>query len=149
MLLYNKGRFYLMGASFALPQGFYLDTGSEPGFKDYLYFHSPDLTYSLRYELFAGRKSIAEQSKIEPEGSTSIAPTKIVDVNGLQGFTRIYDVGLAQYFEMCVELIPPHENIDNAVHLRFTAETRYKDILKITSSAKFNKIISSFRKEEE
>lgn len=103
MLLYKNHRFHYEGVSFAIPDGYYLDTNYGDGASDALDFWTKDKALRIRIAIEHETKGpLAELNSIirDLEDCVVLEGPQEVFMNGLAGYEAVYDSGRRQYYEM-------------------------------------------------
>ena len=103
MLQYKNHRFYYEGVSFALPDGYYLDTNYGDGAEDALDFWTKDMSLHIRIAIEHETKGpLKELNSViqELEECVVMEGPEANILNGLAGYRAIYDTGRRQYCEM-------------------------------------------------
>lgn len=102
MLLYKNHRFHCEGVSFAIPDGYGLDTSYEEVPEDTLHLWSEDKYLYIRVGIERETKGPFEELAFVlqelDECIIDQAPTALL-LNGLSGYGAIYSVGNRQYME--------------------------------------------------
>ena len=103
MLLYKNQRFYFEGVSFAIPDGYYLDTNYGDGAENSLDFWTNDMSLRIRIAIEQETKGpLKELNSVVQDLEDCVVlegPDAILQ-NGLAGYKAIYDTGRRQYCEM-------------------------------------------------
>lgn len=103
MLLHKNHRFYCEGVSFALPDGYYLDTNYGDSPEDSLDFWTEDESLRVRIAIERETKGpLAELNYVirELEDCTVLEGPEAILINGLVGYKATYDTDRTQYCEM-------------------------------------------------
>ena len=103
MLLYKNHRLHCEGVSFALPDGYYLDTNYGDSPEDSLDFWTEDESLRVRIAIERETKGpLAELNYVirELEDCTVLEGPEAISMNGLAGYRAAYDSGRRQYCEM-------------------------------------------------
>ena len=103
MLQYKNHRFYYEGVSFALPDGYYLDTNYGDGAEDALDFWTKDMSLRIRIAIEPETKGpLKELNSVirDLEECVVMDGPEANILNGLAGYRAIYDTGRRQYCEM-------------------------------------------------
>lgn len=103
MLLYKNHRFYFEGVSFAIPNGYYLDTNYGDGAENSLDFWTKDMSLRIRIAIEQETKGpLKELNSVirELEDCVVLEGPDVILQNGLAGYRAIYDTGRRQYCEM-------------------------------------------------
>lgn len=103
MLLYENHRFYFGGVSFAIPDGYYLDTNYGDGAENSLDFWTKDMSLRIRIAIEQETKGPLEELKSvirDLEDCVVLEGPDAILQNGLAGYKAIYDTGRRQYCEM-------------------------------------------------
>lgn len=103
MLLYKNHRFYYEGVSFAIPDGYYLDTNYGDGAEDALDFWTKDMGLRVRIAIEHETKGPLQElnSVIQDlEDCVVLEGPEANLLNGLAGYRATYDTGRRQYCEM-------------------------------------------------
>ena len=103
MLLYKNHRFYFGGVSFAIPDGYYLDTNYGDGAENSLDFWTKDMSLRIRIAIEQETKGPLEELKSvirDLEDCVVLEGPDAILQNGLAGYKAIYDTGRRQYCEM-------------------------------------------------
>ena len=103
MLLYENHRFYFEGVSFAIPDGYYLDTNYGDGAENSLDFWTKDMSLRIRIAIEQETKGPLEELKSvirDLEDCVVLEGPDAILQNGLAGYKAIYDTGRRQYCEM-------------------------------------------------
>ena len=103
MLLYKNHRFFYEGVSFAIPDGYCLDTNYGDGAEDSLDFWTADKSLRIRIAIEKETKGPrAELNYVirELEECVVLEGPKAVMMNGLAGYQATYDTGSRQYCEL-------------------------------------------------
>ena len=103
MLQYKNHRFYYEGVSFALPDGYYLDTNYGDGAEDALDFWTKDMSLRIRIAVEHETKGpLQELNSVirDLEDCVVIEGPEANLLNGLAGYRATYDSGRRQYCEM-------------------------------------------------
>ena len=103
MLLYKNHRFYFEGVSFAIPDGYYLDTNYGDGAENSLDFWTKDMSLRIRIAIDQETKGPLEELKSvirDLEDCVVLEGPDAILQNGLAGYKAIYDTGRRQYCEM-------------------------------------------------
>ena len=103
MLQYKNHRFYYEGVSFALPDGYYLDTNYGDGAEDALDFWTKDMSLRLRIAVEHETKGpVQELNSVirDLEDCVVLEGPEANLLNGLAGYRATYDSGRRQYCEM-------------------------------------------------
>ena len=96
MLQYKNHRFYYEGVSFALPDGYYLDTNYGDGAEDVLVFWTKDMSLRIRIAIERETKGpLAEIYAVirDLEDCVVLEEPNETLSNGLTGYRIIYDTG--------------------------------------------------------
>ena len=126
MLQYKNHRFYHEGVSFALPDGYYLDTNYGDGAEDALDFWTKDMSLRIRIAIERETKGpLAELNSVirDLEDCVIIEGPGASLLNGLAGYEAIYDTGRRQYCEMRYT-ISEYENQQNEIILLFIGDPK-------------------------
>lgn len=103
MLLYKNQRFYFEGVSFAIPDGYYLDTNYGDGAENSLDFWTNDMSLRIRIAIEQETKGpLKELNSVVQDLEDCVVlegPDAILQ-KGLAGYSAIYDTGRRQYCEM-------------------------------------------------
>lgn len=103
MLLHKNHRLYCEGLSFALPDGYYLDTNYGDSPEDSLDFWTKDMSLRIRIAIERETKGpLAELNYVisELEDCTVLEGPEAILMNGLAGYRATYDTERRQYYEM-------------------------------------------------
>ena len=103
MLLHKNHRLFCEGVSFALPDGYYLDTNYGDSPEDSLDFRTEDESLRIRIAIERETKGpLAELNYVihELEDCTVLEGPEAILLNGLAGYRAVYDTGNRQYCEM-------------------------------------------------
>lgn len=103
MLQYKNRRFYYEGVSFAMPDGYYLDTNYGDGAEDALDFWTRDMSLRIRIAIERETKGpLAELNSVirDLEDCVVIEGPEAHLLNGLAGYKATYDTGRREYCEM-------------------------------------------------
>ena len=103
MLQYKNHRFYYEGVSFALPDGYYLDTNYGDGAEDALDFWTKDMSLRIRIAIEHETKGpLQELNSVirDMEDCVVLEGPEANLLNGLAGYRATYDSGRRQYCEM-------------------------------------------------
>lgn len=103
MLFYKNHRFHYEGVSFAIPDGYYLDTNYGDGAADALDFWTKDKSLRIRIAIEQETKgSLAELNSViqDLEDCIVLEGPQAVLMNGLAGHRAVYDSGRRQYCEI-------------------------------------------------
>lgn len=103
MLLHKNHRFYYEGVSFAIPDGYYLDTNYGDGAANALDFWTKDKSLRIRIAIEQETKGSLEElnSVIQDlEDCIVLEEPKAILMNGLTGYRAVYDSGRRQYYEI-------------------------------------------------
>ena len=103
MLLYENHRFYFGGVSFAIPDGYYLDTNYGDGAENSLDFWTKDMSLRIRIAIEQETKGpLVELNSVirDLEDCVVLEGPDAILQNGLAGYKAIYDTGRRQYCEM-------------------------------------------------
>ena len=103
MLQYKNHRFYYEGVSFALPDGYYLDTNYGDGAEDALDFWTKDMSLRIRIAVEHETKGpLQELNSVirDLEDCVVMDGPKANLLNGLAGYRATYDTGRRQYCEI-------------------------------------------------
>ena len=103
MLLYKNHRFHCEGVSFAIPDGYYLDTNYGDGAEDSLDFWTEDESLRIRIAIERETKGPLPELEFvirELEDCTVMEGPDAILTNGLAGYRTVYDTGRRQYCEM-------------------------------------------------
>lgn len=113
MLLHKNNRFFCEGASFAIPDGYYLDTNYGDGAEDSLDFWTEDERLRIRIAIERETKGpLAELNYVirELEDCTVLEGPEAILMNGLAGYRATYDTERRQYCEMRFSLSGSGDN---------------------------------------
>ena len=103
MLLYKNHRFYFEGVSFAIPDGYYLDTNYGDGAENSLDFWTKDMSLRIRIAIELETKGpLVELNSVirDLEDCVVLEGPDAILQNGLAGYRATYDTGRRQYCEM-------------------------------------------------
>ena len=103
MLQYKNHRFYYEEVSFALPDGYYLDTNYGDGAEDALDFWTKDMSLRIRIAIEHETKGpLQELNSVirDLEDCVVMDGPKANLLNGLAGYRATYDTGRRQYCEI-------------------------------------------------
>ena len=103
MLLYKNHRLHCEGVSFALPNGYYLDTNYGDSPEDSLDFWTEDESLRVRIAIERETKGPLEELNYvirELEDCTVLEGPEAIVMNGLTGYRATYDTERRQYCEM-------------------------------------------------
>lgn len=103
MLLHKSHRFYYEGVSFAIPDGYYLDTNYGDGAADALDFWTKDKSLRIRIAIERETKGpLAELNSVirNLEDCIVLEDPDAILLNGLTGYRAVYDSGRRQYCEI-------------------------------------------------
>lgn len=103
MLFYKNHRFHYEGVSFAIPDGYYLDTNYGDGAADALDFWTEDKSLRIRVAIEQETKgSLAELNSAirDLEDCIVLEGPEAILMNGLTGYSAVYDSGRRQYYEI-------------------------------------------------
>ena len=103
MLQYESHRFFYEGVSFAIPDGYYLDTNYGDGAEDSLDFWTKDMSLRIRIAIEKETKGpLQELNSViqELEDCVLLEGPEANLLNGLTGYRATYDTGRRQYCEM-------------------------------------------------
>ena len=103
MLLYKNQRFYFEGVSFAIPDGYYLDTNYGDGAENSLDFWTKDVSLRIRIAIEQETKGpLKELNSViqDLEDCVVLEGPDAILHDGLAGYKAIYDTGRRQYCEM-------------------------------------------------
>ena len=103
MLLHKNNRFFYEGVSFAIPDGYYLDTNYGDGAEDSLDFWTKD--EGLRIRIAVEQETKGPLSELNfliraLEDCTVLEGPEAIFMNGLAGYRVTYDTGSRQYYEL-------------------------------------------------
>ena len=92
MLLYENGRFHFGGISFAIPNGFFLETDPEMSLKDGIEVYGPDKSFSVELSLYAEEKCTKSflRDVVKEMECPVIERLSYVELNGLHGHHVTY-----------------------------------------------------------
>lgn len=115
MLQCKNGRFYVQGASFKLPDSFYLDSDISPRGEDGLSFFSQNEEYVIQYsfnQTTIGAEEELKQTAYD-NGNTVLKPITPIEHNGLSGFQSTYrqNKDNAQIYEVHFQVTKSREMI--------------------------------------
>lgn len=144
MLQYIKGRFHLGGASFAIPEAFFLDPTPPVPFDNSLSLHSPDKKYDITISFDNQAQSTDESLNDlfrKEYGFKLFHPVTSIRINGLSGHYAIYQGTNDQYHEARFQLA---ENRHLAV---LTHTDREVGIRNIVNTRAFHEILKRVRRD--
>jgi len=102
MLLYKNHRFYCHGISFAIPEGFYLDTNYDDIHQDTLNLWSEDKSLYICVGVHEGTRGARQELSFILHGLEDILitdPMKPVSLGGLSGYAGAYLSEPKHYWE--------------------------------------------------
>ena len=121
MLLYKNHRFFYEVVSFAIPDGYCLDTNYGDGAEDSLDFWTADKSLRIRIAIEKETKGPrAELNYVirELEECVVLEGPKAVMMNGLAGYQATYDTGSRQYCELRFS-VSSHDNCHTELMILF------------------------------
>ena len=143
MLKYMQGRFHLAGASFVIPEGFFLDSAPFVPADNGLSLHSPDDKYdlTLSFDNQAQSTYAMLNSLFSKEyGLKPFQPITPILINGLSGHYALYHGISDQYYEARFQL-------DENWHLVILVRTdNIIGIKNIVNAKDFHKILNCVQK---
>ena len=144
MLQYIKGRFHLAGASFAMPDGFFIEpTPLEPTDNGFMLF-SPDDKYVLTISFSEESQptdAILNSLFSKEYGLEPFQPIAPIEINGLTGHCALYHGGRDQYYEARFQLTDDYHLV---VLIRTEPEIGIKSIV---NTKTLHEILSCVRKD--
>ena len=129
MLQYKNGRFYAPGVSFALPEGFYLETMPEVCSEYGLAAWTPDKKYYLEWDLEEGcmgtERELTEMTS--PDwGARRHSPVTAVQAGALSGHRALYENKNGTFLEVRLALAAERELVVRFV--KKAADLREPDV---------------------
>ena len=103
MLQYKNHRFFYEGVSYAMPDGYYLDTNYGDGAEDSFDFWTKDMSLRIRIAIEKETKGpLKELDSVirDLEDCVVLEGPAPVLLNGLAGYSATYDTGRRQYCEI-------------------------------------------------
>lgn len=106
MLQWKDGRFHALGISFAIPDGFFLESEQETTHENGLSAWTPDMRCRVDWRIdeydvspYDGlNRLFSPNSGLNPQGGI-----ERISVNGLSGFSALYETETAQFLEARLE----------------------------------------------
>lgn len=106
MLLFKNGKFHVSGVSFAIPDGFYLETEADEIWSNGFQLYAPDRRYTVELRAEESEMTTGEElESILREGEYEILlPVGPVEVNGLAGHHAVYLSSGYGFYEIRLDL---------------------------------------------
>ena len=141
MLMYHQGRFWTEGASFAVPDGFFLETDPVVTYKKGITAWNPTQSVLYRWTVYkeqGGTRESLEKAVCEFQPLTEIIP---VSLNGLSGQWLIYGINQEEYYEARFAL-------SGKSQLVFMVEEAGGKLQKVMDSPEFRSALENIRAEQ-
>ena len=139
MMLYKQGRFWVEGASFQIPEGFYIETDPDVNYERGLAAWDPTRTHlylwAISEEEEEGTKEALEEMTKELK---TLSPPAPFTLNGLPGHWMTYGGKTFQNYEARFAL-------NDEEQLVFSVEGGDNDISKIMESPEFRSALEGIR----
>lgn len=148
MLLYKDGRFNAAGASFAIPNGFYVDTAPDFECHDGFVIEDPKHSYSIEIKLttYDEASDVFLTKLMDDSSFTCLRDVQPVSTNGLSGHDVFYQTKKEQYYESQFDLSETSEGI---IKLSVLVQTRSSGlgIRDVMESSEMESFLLNIRKE--
>ncbi len=142
MLLYKQGRFYTKGASFIIPDGFYLDTSPDLCYDVGMTALDPTCSHSYIWAIFVSYQGTKETLEDLPQmGCRLLTKSTPIQINGLSGHWIIWTMGIGSG---CYEV---RFDLGGNKHFTLMMDAHECDIHKIMESAEFHSVLEGIRAE--
>lgn len=156
MIQIKNGRLQKYGLSFALPEGFFLETQSEVGQEDGLEFWSEDETLQMHIDFFCDEENSEETLKswFLPDSVTGsfnfvlLEPISPVSLDGISGYTAIYRSGddseeHKEYYELRLDL---GKTEDGYLQFAIVLQVHKGNVYEVVYSSLFRNILKNIEK---
>lgn len=144
MLQYKQGRFHKSGASFRIPEGFFVEPCPELELPDGFEMHSPDDTYQVivTFDDETEATDAILNHIFDEEGAFKrLQPVAPLLINHLSGHYVIYRSQREQYYEARFQL-------ERGIHLTLLIRTdNPRGIKRLTDTDELREILRSVRRE--
>ena len=137
MLQYKNHRLYYNTFSFAIPNGFYLDTEADDCTADTVYLVSEDMRFAIELSIQHQTRGAGDEltSVIRDLDCPVLEAVAAIEVNGLHGYCATYTSGGDYYHELRLDVEEGEEGMTEFVVVIRTEEAieQYKDMPDIIS----------------
>lgn len=141
MLMYKQGRFWTQGASFAIPDGFFLETAPQVQYRGGVNIWGPKKSCLYVWIVYEEQGETRENLRKIADDFEPISDVMPIAVNGLSGHGLIYSAGRKEYYE--AHFVLPDER-----HLAFIAEGEGHKVQETLDTAEFKAVFESVRAEQ-
>lgn len=144
MLLYKQGRFYTEGASFIIPDGFYLDTSPDLCYDVGMTALDPTRSHSYTWAIFVSYEGTKETLESLPLIGCELLSknSKPIYMNGLSGHWIIWTMGIGSG---CYEA---RFDLGGNKHFTLMMDAHECDVYEILKSPEFRFILEGIRAEK-
>lgn len=141
MLMYKQGRFWAEGASFAIPDGFFVEMDPDVNYERGIGAWDPSCTILYMWNICKeddGAKQMLESVVKDYQPLSKITP---IVLNGLSGYWGIYGGKSFQNYEVRFDL-------KNGWQMTLIVENNKYDIREVMASPEFKSALEGIRAEQ-